>query len=174
MKKFLLGCLVSSLVSFLIFLILIGGAYYFFTNMKKTEPGSYFQVDDEGGIVSECKDSLDCLDEEVKECGKAKGITALGDFADVELEVLGKSGTSCVVFGRIIEVKEIPVEVAYLPDVVLNELFKDLSMECLVPQEIYTGGIESIGVYIGDNTVEVCKGPLFDVADKFNIDLSKY
>ncbi len=173
MKKFLLGCLVSSLISFLISVLLIGGAYYYFTNFKKVEPGDFFKVDNPDGPVIDCKDSLSCVQESIENCEKAKGISELGDFAEIELDIVGKSGTSCVVFAKILEIKKLPESMSLVPDFVSNSIFKDLSMECLVPYSAYSQGIEKIGEYVKENSTENCQGPLMDMVDKLNIDLSK-
>ena len=150
---------------------LLFGAYYYFSNIKKVEPGHYFQPDNDWGVTSECEDSLDCLNEEIKECSKAKGTTTLGDLGTIELEVLGKQGSSCIVFGKMLEIKEIPVDTKMISEALIKDLFKDLSIECLIPREAYRAGIDGIGIYINEKLTEVCRGPLFDIADKFNIDL---
>ena len=43
--------------------------------------------------------------------------------------------------------------------------------ECLIPSSIYEKGVEALGAYIEENMKEVCEGPLFDIADKFGIEL---
>jgi len=168
----LMGCLISGLISLLISAVLIGGAYYFFTQLKKAEPGDYFEIDNPGGKVIECGDSLSCVEENIESCSKASGEADLGEFASVEFEVMGKSGTSCVVFAKIVDINELPEGMDMVPSFILDIILKDLSMECLIPRNIYTGGVEKIGGYISDNMVDVCEGPLFDMAEKFNVDLS--
>lgn len=171
------GCLIGFLIMNVISLLVIGGliwgAYYFFTNFKKVEPGDFFEVDNPDGPVIDCKDSLSCVQESIENCDKSKGISNLGDFAEIELEVVGKSGTSCVVFAKILEVKKLPESMNLVPDFVSNSIFKDLSMECLVPYSAYSQGIEKMGEYVKENSTENCKGPLMDMVDKLNIDLSK-
>lgn len=166
-----IGCLVSSLVMVLILAGLIGGGYYLLSRFKKAEPGDYFNVDSRGMPIS-CEDSLTCIDNNLKMCASAEGETELGEFASVEFEVVGKSGTSCVIFAKIVDIKKLPDNLSMVPDFILNMMFKDLSMECLVSQEVYSEGIESVEKYIGDNMADVCEGPLFDAAEKFGIDLS--
>ena len=151
----IIGCLISVVVSILSLVVLALGIYYFLSYIKKAEPGDYFQVDKEAGLCLYMKEQM-----------------PLGDILDVEFEVLGKSGDSCVVFGKIIEIKELPEEAKAVPKFVLDAMLKDLTMECLVPQEVYLQGIENVGGYIGENLTTVCKGPLFDIADKLGIDLT--
>lgn len=165
-----IGCLVAILIIVLLLAGLIGGGYYFLSKLKKAEPGDYFEVDSKGTPVS-CGDSLTCIDSKLKVCASAEGETELGEFADVEFEVVGKSGTSCVIFAKIVNIRELPAGMDVIPDFILKTMFKDLSLECLVPQNIYTQGMEKVGEYIGDNMVDICKGPLFDAAEKFGVDL---
>ena len=176
-KSGCLTCLFGFLIMNIIFLLIIGGliwgAYYFLTNFKKAEPGDYFKVDNINDPVLDCKDSLSCVQESIENCKKAKGVSDLGDFAEMELEVVGKSGTSCVVYAKILEIKELPESMSLIPSFVSDSVFKDLSMECLVPQSVYTQGIEKIGEYVKENSTESCKGSLIEMLDKLNIDLSK-
>jgi len=169
------GCLVGCLVIILVFILLVGGligaGYYFLSKLKKAEPGDYFEVDAKSGETTSCGSSLSCIDESLKTCSSATGEANLGEFAEVEFEVLGTSGSSCVVFVKIVDIKELPDELDLIPDFILNSMFKDLSMECLVPKTAYSRGMEYVGEYIGENMTEACKGPLFDMAEKFGIDL---
>jgi len=169
--KCFIGCLVAFLVVMLILAGLIGGGYYLLSRLKKAEPGDYFEVDSKGTPVS-CGDSLTCIDSKLKVCASAEGEAVLGEFADIEFEIVGKSGTSCVIFAKIINIKELPAGMEMIPDFILKAMFKDLSMECLIPQEISIEGMEKVEKYIGDNMVDICKGPLFDVAEKFGVDLN--
>ena len=167
----LVGCLIVLLVFILIFAILFGMIYYFLF-LKENEPGSYFDIDSGVGKTVNCKDSLSCLEDNLKKCSPAKGKAEMGDFAEVELEILGTSGgDSCVVYAKIIEINELPPGLDIVPDFMLEKMFENLSMECLVPKEIYNQDMESIGNYIGENIYQVCKGSLFDWAERFGIDL---
>jgi len=171
------GCLVGCLIALVVFLIIVGiivaFVYYFLTREK--EPGSYFEIDSQSkGVKSvECT-SAACLENNLKICSPAQGETEIGDFAEAEFQILGKSEDnkdSCVVFFKITEIKEMPPGMDFIPKFVLEKMFDNLSLECLVPEKIYKQGIEEFGEYISENMVEVCKGPLFDVAEKFGVDL---
>ena len=165
------GCLIVLLVFILILAILFGTLYYFLF-LREKEPGSYFDIDSGVGKTVDCEDSLSCIEDNLKKCLPAKGKTEMGDFAEVELEVLGTSGgDACVVYAKIIEVNELPSGLDAVPDFMLEKMFENLSMECLVPEKIYKQGIDSIGDYIGENIYQACKGPLFDWAEKFGVDL---
>jgi len=171
----LIGCLITVLVTLLILAALIGTTYYFFSKIKKGEPGEYFDIDpkSEKEKTIKCGDSLTCLADNLKKCAPAKGEADLGEFAEAEFEVLGfaEDTNSCVVFAKIIEVKELPEGLDVIPDFILDKMFEDLFFECLIPEKVYTKGIEEVGEYIGDNLVEACEGPLFDLADSFGVDL---
>ena len=171
----LIGCLIVILVVLLILAILIGTGYYFLSGAKKGEPGDYFDIDpkSEREETIKCGDSLTCLQDSLKKCAPAKGEADLGKFADAEFEVLGlaEDSNSCVVFAEITEIKELPKRLDIIPDFILEKIFEDLSFECLIPEKVYQKGIEGVGEYIEDNLVEACEGPLFDLAEKFGVDL---
>jgi hypothetical protein len=157
------------LLFILITAVLIGVIYYFLF-LREKEPGSYFEVDPGAAETIVCEDSLACLDNNLKKCAPAKGATDMGDFAEVELEILGFSQKdSCVVYAKVLEVKELPPGLDAVPNFIAEKMFENLSMECLVPEKIYQQGIEKTGEYIGDNIYEICKGPLFDLIDKFGL-----
>jgi len=172
----LIGCLILVLVVLLILAGLIGGGYYLLSRMKKGEPG-YFDIDpkSEKEKAIKCKDSLPCLEENLKKCARAKGEAELGEFAEAEFEVLGlaEGSNSCVVYAEISELKELPEGLGVIPDFVLEKIFEDLFFECLIPENVYKRGIEDVGEYIGDNLVEACEGPLFDFAERFGVDLEE-
>jgi len=170
--KCLVGCLIYIIVSIFILIILIGVSYYFLSRIKNSEPGNYFQVDEEAGPVEECGDSLSCIDKNLKECSRADGETDLGDFAKADFKIMGKNGSSCVVFAEISEIKKLPEGTIPIPKLILDSAFVGLSMECLVPIESYTQGIEIVGSYIGDNFTTICKGPILDMTERFGIDLT--
>ncbi len=171
----LIGCLIVVLVFLLILAGLIGTGYYFFSKIKKAEPGEYFDIDpkSEKEKTIKCGDSLTCLEDNLKKCAPAEGEADLGEFAEAEFEVLGlaEGSSSCVVFAKITELKELPQGLDVIPNFILEKMFKDLSFECLIPERVYQKGIEDVGEYIGDNLVEACEGPLFDLAEKFGVDL---
>jgi len=174
-KGCLIGCLIAALIALLILAGLIGTGYYFFSRMKDGEAGGYFDIDpkSEAEKTIKCGDSLSCLEDNLKKCAPAKGETDLGEFAEAEFEVLGfaEGSDSCVVFAKITEVKELPEGLDAIPDFILEKMFKDLSFECLIPEKVYEKGIEDVGEYIGNNLVEACEGPLFDLAEQFGVDL---
>jgi len=176
-KSGFVGCLVGCLVVILVFLLLIGTligvGYYFISKMKNAEPGDYFEIDAKSKAeeVTLCASSLSCLNDNLEKCSRAKGETDFGEFATVEFEIMGTSGKSCVIFAKIVEINELPEGANVIPDFILNAMLKDLSMECLVPQAVYSKGVEEVGEYIGDNMADICEGPLFDMADKLGIDL---
>lgn len=167
----LVGCLVIILVSILFIGSLIGAGYYFLSKLKKAEPGDYFTVDSKSEKTDLCGFSSSCIDEKLKTCSSATGKADLGEFVEIEFEILGTSGNSCVIFAKIVDIKKLPDELDLIPDFMLNSMFKDLSMECLVPKTAYSKGMEYVGEYIGENMTEICKGPLFDMAEKFGINL---
>ena len=154
---------------------LIGTGYYFLSRIKKAEAGDYFDIDPKSKKEKtiKCGDSLTCLEDNLKKCAPAKGEADLGEFAEAEFEVLGfaEGSDSCVVFAEITELKELPEGLDVIPNFILEKMFEDLSFECLIPEKVYQKGIEDVGEYIGDNLVEACEGPLFDLAEKFGVDL---
>lgn len=149
------GCLIMVLMTILLLALVIGGGYYLISKFKGAEPGDYFEVDNKNSKI----------------CERMEDTADLGEFAVAEFEVLGANGSDCVIFVKIVDIKELPEGMNLIPDFVLNIILKDLSIECLVPQTIYKKGIESAGEYIGKNLTEACKGPLFDMAEKYDIDL---
>lgn len=167
------GCLVITLIIVLFLALIIGGGYYFISKFKNAEPGDYFEVDakSKSEKAVSCGSSVSCIDDNLKTCSRATGEADLSEFAVAEFEVLGTSGKDCVIFAKIVEIKELPEGMNTIPDFVLNIIFKDLTMECLIPQIVYKKGMESVGEYIGENMTEVCEGPLFDMADKYGVDL---
>lgn len=166
----LIGCLIIILVVLLILAILIGTGYYFLSRIKKSEPGDYFDIDPKSKIEKtiKCGDSLTCLEDSLKKCAPAKGEADLGGFAKAKFEVLGlaKDNSSCVVFVKISELKELPEGLDVIPNFILEKIVGDLSFECLIPEKVYQKGIEGVGEYIEDNLVEACEGPLFDLIEK--------
>jgi hypothetical protein len=167
----LVGCLIVLLIFVFILAVLLGSLYYFIF-LREKEPGSYFDLDPITEETVNCEDSLSCLEDNFKECLPAKGEAEMGDFADVELEVLGTSGgDGCVVYAKIIKVNQVPPGLEPVPDFMLEKMFENLSMECLVPEEIYNQDMESIGNYIGENIYQACKGSLFDWAERFGVNL---
>ncbi len=165
----LIGCLIIVIVTIVILAAVIGIIYYY-VFAREVKPGSYFDVDPSTQKTVDCS-SLSCLDDNIKKCAPAKGEAEMGDFAVAEIEVLGTSGSSCVVYAEITEIKELPPGLTGIPDFILDKMFTNLSLECLIPEKIYKQGLEEIGDYIGENMAEVCKGPLFDLAEKFGVDL---
>lgn len=149
------GCLVVIIIIVLFLALIIGGGYYLLSKFKGAEPGDYFEVDNEDSKI----------------CERIEDEIELGEFATAEFEVLGASGKDCVIFAKIVDIKKLPEGMDVIPDFILKMIFKDLSIECLVPQTIYKKGVESAGEYIGNNLTEACKGPLFDMAEKYDIDL---
>lgn len=168
------GCLIVALVILLILAGLVGTGYYFLSKIKGGEPGDYFDIDPKSKKEKtiKCGDSLACLETNLKKCAPAKGEADLGEFAEAEFEILGlaEDSSSCVVFAEISELKELPEGLDVIPDFILEKIFEDLSFECLIPERVYNKGIEDVGEYIGDNLVEACKGPLFDLAEKWGVD----
>ncbi len=171
----LIGCLIVALVVLLILAGLIGTGYYFLSRMKQADAGDYFDIDPKSKKEKtiKCGDSLACLEDNLKKCAPAKGEADLGELAEAEFEVLGfaEGSDSCVVFAKITELKELPEGLDVIPNFILEKMFEDLSFECLIPEKVYQKGIEDVGEYIGDNLVEACESPLFDLAEKFGVDL---
>lgn len=167
-----IGCLIIVLITLLILGALIGTGYYFLF-MRESEPGSYFDVDKKVGKTVKC-DTASCLEENLKKCAPANDETEIGEFAEVEFEILGQSGDFCVVYAEVTELKEIPSQLEVVPDFILEKLLENLTLECLIPERVYTQGIEEVGDYIGENLHAACKGPLFDLMDKFGIEIEEY
>lgn len=167
------GCLIGCLVVIVIAILVLGaviGIIYYYVFAREVRPGSYFDVDDNQPKTVKC-DTLSCLEENLEKCAPAKGEAEMGEFAVAEIEVLGTSGSSCVVYAEIKEIKELPPGLTGIPDFILDKMFTNLSLECLIPENVYKEGIEEMGDYIGENMAEVCEGPLFDLAEKFGVDL---
>ena len=169
------GCFVGCLIAIIAFIIIVGllvlGIYLFFRSIKNgKEPGEYFSVERSDNPV-ECEDSLSCLENNFKKCSPAVGETELGEFATADFEVIGPKNNSCVIYFKITELKELPSEAEWIPQFVLDSILEDLSMECLIPSSVYEKGVEGFTSYIEDNMRDVCKGPLFDVVDKFGIEI---
>lgn len=169
----LIGCLITAIVFLVIIAVLVGLFYYFF--LREKDPGNYFEIDSasKSATVIECTSEI-CLDNNLKTCSPSEGDTAIGDFAEAEIKILGKSEDSkdsCVVYAKITEVKELPEGLDSVPDFVLDSMLDNLSLECLVPQTAYKQGIEYVGEYISNNMVDICKGPLLDFVDKFGIEI---
>lgn len=167
------GCLIGCLITIVVFILIIGllilGGYLFFRSLKDgKEPGEYFSVERSTNLV-DCEDSLVCLEKNFKSCNPAAGETDLGEFAVAEFEVVGPKGSSCVIYFKITELKELPPEADWVPSFVLEGMLENLSMECLVPSSVYEKGMEGFTEYIEENMEEVCKGPLFDLMDKFDM-----
>lgn len=167
-----IGCLIMVLITLLILGALIGTGYYFLF-MREKEPGSYFDVDKKAEKTVKC-DTASCLEENLKKCTPANGETEIGEFAEVEFEILGQSGDFCVVYVEVTELKEIPSQLEVVPGFILEKLLENLTLECLIPERVYTQGIEEVGDYIGENLQVACKGPLFDLMDKFGIEIEEF
>ncbi|MDP2910658.1 MAG: hypothetical protein Q8N58_02645 [bacterium] len=169
------GCFIGCLTLFLLFILITAiliGALYYFLFLREKEPGSYFKVGSSTAKTVDCEDSFICLNDNLEKCAPAEGMADLGDFAEVALEILGISqGDSCVVYAKVIEVKKLPPGLDTIPNFIVEKMFENLSMECLVPKNVYQQGIEKAGEYIGDNIYEICRGPLFDFMDKFGIEV---
>ncbi|MBU2545509.1 zinc ribbon domain-containing protein [Patescibacteria group bacterium] len=167
------GCLVVTIIIALFLALIIGGGYYLLSRFKNAEPGDYFEVDakSKSEKAISCGSAVSCIDNNLKTCSRATGEAELGEFATAEFEVLGTSGRDCVVFAKIVDIKKLPDGMDMIPEFVLNIIFEDLTMECLIPQTVYKEGMEGVGTYIGENMTEVCKGPLFDMAEKYGVDL---
>ena len=69
------------------------------------------------------------------------------------------------------EFASMPEDMEGIPSFIIEKLLKDLSMECLVPESVYKKGMEDVGEYVGENMSKICKGPLFDMAEKFGVEL---
>ena len=173
----LVGCLIFILINLLIVGLIIGGGWWFLRKIKVgKEPGSYFEISaaSEAQKTTDCGSSSACFEKELKSCSPAEGESDIGKLAIAEFEVLGISEDdpdSCVVYFKISEIKEMPEDMEGLPSFLIEKLLKDLSMECLIPDSIYKKGMDETGEYIGENMSKVCEGPLFDMAEKFGVDL---
>ena len=172
----LVGCLIFLLINLLIIGLLIGGGWWLLRKMKMgKDPGSYFEISSasKSQKMIDCGSSASCLEEELKKCSPAEGKSDIG-IAEAEYQVLGISdddANSCVIYFKITEMKEMPEGLKGAPGFIIEKLLEDLSMECLVPESIYKQGIEKTGEYVGENMSKVCEGPLFDMAEKFGVDL---
>jgi len=176
-KGCLIGCLAFVLVNLLILGLLIGGGWWLINKIKAgKDPGSYFGISSASKKEKtvDCGSSAGCLETELKKCSPAEGKLDINELIKAEFQVLGISGDNadfCVIYFKITEIKEMPKNMENLPSFVLEKLLKDLSMECLVPESIYKQGIDKTGEYVGENMSKICKGSLFDIAEKFGIDL---
>lgn len=171
------GCLIGCLIVFLLFILLAAiliGTVYYFLFLREKEPGLYFEVYPSALETVDCKDSFECLSDNLEKCAPAEGAAEMGELATAALKILGASQKdSCVVYVKILEVKKLPPELNAIPSFIVENMFENLSMECLVPKDVYQEGIEKTGDYIGANIYEICKSPLFDFMDKIGIEPSK-
>ena len=171
-----IGCLAVVIIFILVIALALGAVYYFLFMREGPKPGSYFDVDEESKKLKtvKCDDSLTCLEQNFKKCEPAEGETELGDFTEAEIKILGTSGKNkdCIVYLEIKKIKKLPSQLEILPDFLMDKLKENMNLECSVPKNIYEkGGVEDIGEYIGDNLAKSCKGPLFDLFEKFGIDI---
>jgi len=167
------GCLIGCLIVLIVFIVLIAilfGIFYYYLFMREVRPGSYFDVDDNQPKTVNC-DTFSCLDNNLKDCKPAKGEAELGDFATADIEILGTSGSECIVFAEITEINELPSGLDSVPEFIIEKILNSATLECSVPKKVYSQGMEELGEYIGDNMYEACDGPLFDMAEKFGVDL---
>lgn len=166
------GCLVVVIIFLIIIAVLVGLFWYFF--LREREPGSYFEIDNASkeAAVVECTSAL-CLENNLKTCSPAEGETDIGDFAAAEIKILGKEkgSNSCIVYVKVMELKETPEELDAIPDFILETTMNNLSLECLVPSAEYKQGVEAVGEYVSENMINACKGPLLDFIDKFGIEV---
>jgi len=169
-----IGCLVVVIIVLLILGTLVGFGYYFLFVRDTGESGGYFDIDkDKVGKTVKCGDSIACLDTNLKECARAKGKTEIEDFAEVSFEVLGPSEDtkdSCVVFAEVDELKGSFSQLESLPSFLSDKITEDLSIECLIPEKVYTEGIEKTTEYIADNMFEVCRGKALDFLSKYGVE----
>jgi hypothetical protein len=169
------GCLVGCLMSFFLvifILVILIGIFYYYAFVREVKPGSYFDVDPNQPEAIEC-DSLSCLDNNLKSCIPSEGETELGEFATADIQILGTSGSSCVVYAKITKINQLPPELEDVPEFMIDKLFNNATLECLIPKTVYNEGMEELGNYIGENMHEVCDGPLFEMAEKLGIDFAK-
>lgn len=170
-----IGCLIIAIVTFLIIAALVGVGYYFLF-MREVEEGGYFDIESESKKqkVVKCSDSIACLDENLKKCARAKGETEIGDFAEVDFKILGKSDDSCVVYAEVTKMKDIPSQLEILPSFILDRILESFSMECLIPKKVYTQGLEDTREYIADNMFDACRGTTIDLLKKFGVEELEY
>ncbi len=170
-----IGCLIIAIIVFLIIAALIGVGYYFLF-MRESEVGGYFDIDkaSKSQKVVKCDDSIACLDENLKKCVRAKGETEIGDFAEVDFKILGKSDGSCVVFAEVTKIKDIPSQLEILPSFMLDKILESFSMECLIPKRIYTQGLEDTREYIADNMFDACRGRTIDLLKNLGVEEFEY
>lgn len=163
LKGFLIGCLISVIVIILFFGVLIGGGYWLFMKIKQgNAPGESFSIERSSSAV-DCGDSAECFEENMVNCSPAFGETNFEEIAVFYFEVLGKKENSCVVYFKIRELKQVPSQFESMPDFILKEILKDLSMECLIPKSHYEKGVETAVGYALENAKEVCQGSLLDL-----------
>ena len=170
-----IGCLIIAIIVFLIIAAIVGVGYYFLF-MRESEIGGYFDIDkaSKSQKVVKCGDSVACLDENLKKCARAKGETEIGDFAEVDLKILGKSDDSCVVYAEVTKIKDIPSQLDILPSFMLDKILESFSMECLIPKKTYTQGLEDTREYIADNMFDACRGKTIDLLKKFGVEEFEY
>ncbi len=170
-----IGCLVIAIVAFLIIAALIGVGYYFLF-MRESEAGEYFDIEDASKSQKKvkCDDSVACLDENLKKCARAEGETEIGEFAEVDLEILGKSDGSCVVYAEVTKMKDIPSQLDVIPSFMLDKILESFSMECLIPKRIYTLGEEDTREYIADNMFDACRGKTIDLLKSLGVEEFEY
>lgn len=170
-----IGCLIIVIIVFLIIAVLISVGYYFLF-VRESKTGGYFDIEDtpESQKVVKCGDSIACLDENLKKCARAKGETEIGDFAEVDFKILGKSNSSCVIFAEVTKIKDVPSQLEILPSFMLDKVLESFSMECLIPKKVYTQGLEDTGEYIADNMFDACRGKVIDMLKKFGVEEFEY
>ncbi len=170
-----IGCLIVAIIVFLIIAALIGVGYYFLF-VRESEVGGYFDIEDasKSQKVVKCGDSVACLDENLKKCARAKGETEIGEFAEVDLKILGKSDDSCVVYAEVTKIKDVPSQLDILPSFMLDKILESFSMECLIPKKTYTQGLEDTREYIADNMFDACRGKTIDLLKKFGVEKFEY
>ena len=170
-----IGCLIIAIIVFLIIAALIGVGYYFLF-VRESEVGGYFDIEDasKSQKVIKCGDSVACLDENLKKCVRAKGETEIGDFAEVDLKILGKSDDSCVVYAEVTKIKDVHAPLDILPSFMLDKILESFSMECLIPKKTYTQGLEDTREYIADNMFDACRGKTIDLLKKFGVEEFEY
>ncbi len=169
-----LGCAIGCLIVVIIILLILGGligAGYYFLFVRDKGGGKYFPINPEDKAKIErpveCGPSFSCLDENLKKCESAQGETEMEDFAVVGFKVVGSSNSSCVVYVEVTEIKNIP-QLEEVPSFVRKRILKNLSGECLIPQKIYTLGIEKTSEYIGENMFDICEGTLLNLLKKYS------
>ena len=170
-----IGCLIIAIIVFLIIAALLGVGYYFLF-VRESKVGGYFDIENSSKSqkVVKCDDSVACLDENLKKCARAKGETEIGDFAEVDFKILGKSDDSCVVFAEVTKIKDIPSQLEILPSFMLDKILEGFSMECLIPEKTYTQGLEDTREYIADNMFDACRGKVIDLLKKLGVEEFEY